>query len=123
MGQRLVKAWAYNDGFLAVAGQHQETGYREAGRPRQHVPGLGEEAVVYETVGIGDQAKRLLHRTPSIGGGNVRPVLVSSARRDDNSARRDDNAGWRRKPRHDGRDKLIAAAESTFAQTIAGMTR
>ncbi|MEV8517402.1 hypothetical protein [Dactylosporangium sp. NPDC051484] len=86
VGSAKAQAWAYNDGSLTVAGQQQETETAKLAGPNSTVPGLGEEAVVYETAGTGDQAKQPPRLTLSIRDSDVLLIRCSSARRDDNTA-------------------------------------
>ncbi|WP_433219828.1 Hsp70 family protein [Dactylosporangium sp. CS-047395] len=108
--------YAYNDVSLASRMQTQAAASAELAGPNSQVPGLGEEAVIYESPGVGDQAAAQLRLTLSLRDSNV-------CMRVDFFASRADGKTWTQAEKDDLRDRTIAATKATFTKTVAGMQR
>jgi actin-like ATPase involved in cell morphogenesis len=112
----MVQVLAYKDVSTAVTGQAQETETAKLAGPNSPVPGLGEEAIVYETPSANDQQKGTLKLDLSVRDSNLQLRLYFLAQRND-------GVQWTQKQKNDARDRLITAAKNTFAKTAPGMAR
>jgi hypothetical protein len=115
-GTLMIMASAYNDVALAVLGQKQDVDNAKLAGPNSPVPGLGEEAIVYETPGTAEHDKTQLALTLTVRDSNVRMTIYLTAYRND-------NAGYSQRDKNDLRDRLITIAKVSFPKTIAGMQR
>ncbi|WP_432993366.1 Hsp70 family protein [Dactylosporangium sp. CA-233914] len=109
-------ASAYNDVSIASSVQKSEADTAKIAGPNTAVPGLGEEAVLYETSDNGDSAAKKLQITLAVRDSNVRVIVYFIANRNDGAA-------WTQKEKDDIRDKTVDAAKSALSKTLDGMRR
>ncbi|MGI5239667.1 Hsp70 family protein [Dactylosporangium sp. CA-139066] len=110
----MFQVLAYNDVSLAVNQQKTDTETAKLAGPNNTVPGLGEEAVIYETPSTTEQTKGTLKFDLVLRDSNL--VLHEYF-----NGQRNDGAAWSQKQKNDVRDRMITAAKNTFAKTTRNM--
>jgi hypothetical protein len=107
-------ALGYKDLSVAVSQQDGDVATAKIAGANNPVPGLGEDAIVYETPD--DNNKGSLKLDVAVRDSNLRLHVYFNGQRND-------GAGWSQKQRNDVRDRLIEAAKNTLAKTTQATAR
>jgi hypothetical protein len=107
-------AWAFKDVSVAATSQSGDAETAKLAGPNKSVPGIGEEAIIYETPNKDPQLKGGLTITLAARDSNVRLVVYFIGQRNDGE-------GWMQKQINDVEERMITAAKNTFAKTTKEM--
>jgi hypothetical protein len=107
-------AWAFQDATVAATSQRGDSETAKLAGPNNPVPGLGEDAIIYETPSTNSQVKGAVSMTLAARDSNLRLVVYFIGQRND-------GVDWTQKQKNDVRDRMITAAKNTFAKTTKNM--
>ncbi|GAA2366041.1 hypothetical protein [Dactylosporangium salmoneum] len=110
------QAFAYNDASVAATQHNSDIDTAKLAGPNGPVPGLGEDAIIYETPPVNADLKGTVHLTLALKDSNVIYKL-------DFNGQRNDGGEWSQKSKNDIRDRMITAVKNSLPKTLAGMAR